>query len=282
MRVAVNPTTIESAPVFAAGERQSGAVELVGGKIPLLLDGTVDAATNAETQALLFSLERPDLRVVLTVSECAYRVVARRSHGIDTPADLSGKTIGTTRQTSAHYFLVELVRRAGLYPPELDIIDVPQDQMPAALADGRIDALAIWEPIAEAAAARIADDAVVFQDGALFRERFNLNTTTAVLNDPRRRAALVGFVRAVIAAAREVAERPQAVWPLLAAKIGLPEATIARLWPQFRFPAALPGDLAPLMIDEERWLAALQKRPPRSAAAVSNLIDPSVLAEALD
>ncbi len=281
MKVAVNPTTIESAGVFAAGERLSGRVELIGGKIPLLLDGTVDAATNAETQALIYSLQRPDLRIVLTAAECAYRVVARRSRGIRTPADLTGKTIGTTRHTSAHYFLVELVRRAGLYPPELDIIDVPQPDMPAALADGRIDALAIWEPIADTAAARIGDDAIVFQDGALFRERFNLNTTLAVLQDPKRRAALVGFVRAVIAAARDIAERPQGVWPLLSSKINVPEPTIARLWPQFRFPAALPEDLADLMIDEERWLAASQKRAPRPAEVVTGLIDRGVLAEAL-
>ena len=281
MKVAVNPTTIESAPVFAAGERLAGTVELTPGKIPLLLDGTADAATNAETQALIYSLERPDLRIILTASECAYRVVARRSRGIAAPIDLSGKTIGTTRHTSAHYFLCELLRRAGLYPPELDIIDVPQPDMPAALADGRIDALAIWEPIAEAAAARIGDDAIVFQDGALFRERFNLNTTTAVLADRGRRAALVGFVRAVIAAARDVGERPQSVWPLLAAKINVPEPTIARLWPQFRFPATLPDDLAALLVDEERWLAALQKRAPRSAETLTGLIDRSVLAEAL-
>jgi len=282
MRIAVNPTTIESAPVFAAGARLSGTVELIGGKIPLLLDGTVDAATNAETQALIYSLERPDLRIVLTVSECAYRVMARRSRGIRRPIDLAGKTIGTTRHTSAHFYLVQLLRQAGLYPPEIDIIDVPQSDMPAALADGRIDALAIWEPIAEAAMTRLGSDAVSFQDGDLFRERFNLNTTTAVLGDPRRRAALVDFVRTVIAAARDVGERPQSVWPLLAAKINVPEATIARLWPQFRFPASLPADLPDLLIDEEGWLAASQKRAPRSAATVAGLIDRSVLAEASD
>ena len=281
MKVAVNPTTMESAPVFAAGERLRGAIELIGGKIPLLLDGTTDAATNAETQALIYSVQRPDLRIVLTAAECAYRVIGRRSRGIASPADLKHKTIGTTRHTTAHYYVVQLARKAGVAEAELNIVDVSQPEMPSALAEGRIDALAIWEPIADAAAMRVGDDAVAFQDGALFRERFNLNTTTAVLNDPQRRSALVGFVRAVIAAAAEIRERPHDVWPLLSSKINVPEPTIARLWPQFRFPATLPDDLPALIIAEEQWLAVSQQRAPRRADVVTGLIDRSVLAEAL-
>lgn len=71
------------------------------------------------------------------------------------------------------------------------------------------------------------------------------------------------------------------MWPLLASKISLPEATIARLWPQFRFPASLPEDLPRLAFAEEQWLAASQRRPPRSAKAIGELIDGSLLAELL-
>jgi sulfonate transport system substrate-binding protein len=281
VKVAVNPTTIESAPIFVAGDRLGGAVELIGGKIPLLLDGTADAATNAETQALLYSLREPRLRIILTVAECSYRVIARRSRGINSPADLRAKTIGTTRHTSAHYYLVQLAATAGIREADLKVIDVPQAEMPAALERGAVDALSIWEPIAEAAAVRLGPDAAIFQDGALFRERFNLNTTTEVLDDRRRRAELVDFIRALIAAAAHTRDSPTQVWPLLASKISLSEATIARLWPQFRFPASLPEDLPQLAVAEERWLAASQKRAARSAKVIRNLIDGSVLAEAM-
>lgn len=281
MKVAVNPTTIESAPIFLAGTRLAGKVELVGGKIPLLLDGVVDAATNAETQALLYSLRNPGLRIIFTVAECSYRIVARRSRGIATPADLRHKTIGTTRYTTAHYYLVELARRAGMGETDMTIVDVPQPDMPAALAQGTIDALAIWEPVADNAARLLGQDAVFFQDAALFRERFNLNTTTAVLADAGKRAALVGFLRAVIAAAGETRDFPATVWPLLASEINLAETRIAALWSQFRFPATLPEDLPQLLVDEEMWLAASESRPARTRQQVEGLIDRSVLAEAL-
>src|ERR1043166_4865467 len=70
IRVAVNTTTIESAPVFVAARDAADVhIDLRSGGIPMLLDGDVDAATNSETQALLRSVARPDLRVVLPVGE---------------------------------------------------------------------------------------------------------------------------------------------------------------------------------------------------------------------
>jgi NitT/TauT family transport system substrate-binding protein len=281
MKIAVNPATIESAPLFVAGAGHGGDVELIGGKIPLLLNGTADAATNAETQVLFYSLQQPKLRIVLTVAECSYRVIARHSRGIASPADLKGKTIGTTHHTSAHYYAVQLAAKAGVNEHDLNIVDVPQSDMPAAFERGDIDALSIWEPIAERARESAGADAIAFQDGDLFRERFNLNTTEDVLSDAARRATLVRFVRSVLAAAHHTREKPPAVWPLLAAKIDVSEATIARLWPQFRFPAVVPDDLPQLLIAEERWLALAQKRAPRPAAVLERLIDRSVLAEAL-
>ncbi len=281
MKIAVNTTTIESAPVFVAGAAMPDRIELLSGKIPLLLDGTADAATNAETQALIYSLQNPRLRIVLTVAECSYRIVARRSRGIQAPADLKGKRIATTRHTTAHYYAVALAQKAGLREADLDIVDVPQPDMPAALAQGAVDALAIWEPIADRAAGQLGEDAVLFQDGSVFRERFNLNTTADVLADTARRAALVEFVRGIVEAARQTRDQPASVWPLLASRINVPEETISRLWPQFRYPASLPDDLSDLLVAEEAWLAASQNRTPRPEKAVRTLIDPSVLAEAL-
>src|SRR4051812_23967055 len=79
IRIAVNMTTIESAPAFLAAQKATDVrIDLQSGGIPLLLDGGVDAATNSETQALIRSVARPDLRIIMTVSECAYRIVARR------------------------------------------------------------------------------------------------------------------------------------------------------------------------------------------------------------
>jgi sulfonate transport system substrate-binding protein len=74
--------------------------------------------------------------------------------------------------------------------------------MPAALADGDVDAVSIWEPAAEQSARAVGLDALVLQ-GPDYKKRFNLNTTTAILGDPARRAALGNLVRAIIVLAQD-------------------------------------------------------------------------------
>jgi sulfonate transport system substrate-binding protein len=282
LRIAVNMTTIESTPVFLAAEGQSGAgMVLNPGGIPLLVSGEAEAATNAETQALLRSAANPNLRIVLTVAECYYRIVARRSAGITRLADLRGKKVGTSLSTSAHYFLVKMARTAGLSESDVTAVAVPLPDMPAALKRGDVDAIAIWEPQAHNSEQTLGSDAVVFQDRSVYRELFDLNTTAEVLADPARRRALVGAVARIVAASKQVVSAPPSVWPLVSSKINVSEPTMAAVWSHFRFAGTLPPDLLDVMIEEERWVASVQKREPRPREAIERLIDRTVLRDAL-
>ena len=282
LRFAVNMTTIESAPVFLAAEGPAGSGLVINsGGIPLLVSGEADAATNAETQALLRSAMSPNIRVVLTVAESYYRIVARRSSGIGRLADLKGKKVGTALSTSAHYFVSKMARKAGLAESDVTAVAVPLPEMPAAVKRGDVDAIAIWEPQAHNAEQMLGADAIVFQDRSVYRELFNLNTTAEVLADPAKRRALVGAVARIVNASAQVTSRPPAVWPLVSSKINVPEPVISAVWKDFRFAGGLPRDLLDVMVEEERWVAAIQKREPRPRAAVEQLVDPTVLRDAV-
>ena len=282
LRFAVNMTTIESGPVFLAAEGPAGAgLVIKSGGIPLLMSGDADAATNAETQALLRSATNPEIRVVLTVAECYYRIVARRSAGISRLADLKGKKVGTALSTSAHYFLSRMARKAGLSETDVTAVAVPLPDMPAAIKRGDVDAIAIWEPQAHNSQQILGSDAIVFQDRSVYRELFDLNTTAGVLADPPKRRALVGAVARIITASEQVTSRPPSVWPLVSSKINVSEPVISAVWSHFRFAGGLPRDLLDVMIEEERWVAALQKREPRPRAAIERLVDATVLRDAV-
>src|SRR5690606_37914460 len=93
-----NKQTFEIAPVLLAAEhyypgeatvRMGSLSNLVGAPpVPGFgEEGEADVATNAETQLLRYSVENPNLRVILGVSEGLYRVVARKSAGISSVAD---------------------------------------------------------------------------------------------------------------------------------------------------------------------------------------------------
>jgi NitT/TauT family transport system substrate-binding protein len=275
-------TTIESAPVFLAAEGPSGAgIGVSSGGIPLLVSGEADAATNAETQALLRSAASPNLRIVLTVAECYYRIVARRSAGISRLSDLKGKKVGTSLSTSAHYFLSKMARTAGLSETDVAAVAIRLPDMPAAIKRGDVDAIAIWEPEAYNSEQALGADAIVFQDRSVYRELFNLNTTAEVLADPARRRALVAAVARIVTASEQVTSRPPSAWPLVSSKINVPQPTISAVWSHFRFAGGLPRDLLDVMVEEERWVAAVQKREPRARPAIEQLVDPTVLRDAV-
>jgi NitT/TauT family transport system substrate-binding protein len=284
IKIAVNATTIESAPILLA--ERTPRVQIVpvpNGRVAMeqLLHGGVDAATGSETQMLLNSIAEPGIRIVLTLAEARYRIIARRSAGIRRVGDLRGKKVGATVNTSSQYFLREMLRKAGLLlETDIRFVNLEGPDMPAALIRGDVDAVAIWEPHAQKSLEVLGSDAVVLQNPSLYRERFNLNTTTRVLRDPDKRRALVEFLRAVMRASERARSHAGEAQTQLAPFISTPAATIGRVWNQFRFPANLAGDLPTVLGNVEIFVAATQFRQPRPRDGLSVLIDPSLLTDA--
>jgi len=280
LRVGINLTTIETLPIYLAADGPAGnTIELSGGAIPSLTAGKVDVATNAETQAILRSVGDPDIRIILTVAEYSYRVVARRAAGIRTTSDLRGKKIATALNSSAHFYVGKILGSVGLSERDVAVVGMPPSEMPAALAWGDVDAVSIWEPAAQKSAEAIGSDAVILQ-GPRYRERFNLNTTTAIAADPIRRAAIVDLLRSIIRSSQEVRDHPERTQPLIAAKLNLPQQLVSTTWTLFDFPASIPDDLLESMVEQEPWMAEKQNRSPRPPQAVATLIDASLWAEA--
>ena len=277
----MNATIIESFPVFATADQRIQLVQAPNGRNAMaqLLSGAVDAATGSETQALLNSVGDPRIRIVMTLSECRYRIIARRSAGIRRVADLRGKKIAATMNTSSQYYLAEMLRTANVRESDAVLIPLEGPEMPAALKSGAVDAVAIWEPHAQNSLEALGNDAVVLENPSVYTERFNLNTRTDVLTDPARRLVLMRFLQAIAAASARIRSRPSELIPSLAPRIDLAEKTVVAVWPQFRFPSSLSNRLRASLSEVEPWVAMAQKRQPRSRRELETLIDGSLLAE---
>ena len=288
-----NIQVLEIAPVLLAADRHyPGPASVKMGGIPNLFGeapipgygapGVADVATHAETQALRYSVKNPDLRIILTVAEGHYRIVARRSAGIATVADLRGKRIAAIPPTSSGYFLHRMLQEAGLSEADVTLVSVtPLSDMPKALAEGRVDAVSIWEPMSEDAAAAIGADAITFGGTGVYREIFGLNTSASNLADPEKRKRIVAFVRGVIAASKAIEADPTHAQALMVASSGYTPDQIRRGWPHQSYPALLVPDLLDVLVEEEKWLAKADKRPARTREQLAGLIDSTILAEAL-
>jgi NitT/TauT family transport system substrate-binding protein len=290
LKIAVNTTTIESFPVFAAAASMSAnraaSIEVVpvpNGRAAMsqLVGAAADVATGSETQVLLNSVMAPGLRIIVTLAECRYRIIARRSAGIHRIADLRGKKVAVTANTSSQYYLHRMLLNAHIDEAQVQVVNLEGQDMPGALGKRTVDAVSIWEPHAENSLEALGSDAVVFEDAAAYTERFNLNTRADVLANPEKRAALLALVRTIVRSSAELRKRPPDLIASLSPRVGLPDKTLIAVWPQFRFPAAISGKLRDVLDEVETWAAAMQKRSPRARKDLADLIDSSVVEQAL-
>ena len=293
LQVYGNLQTIELAPVlYAANEFNVDRVEVKMGGIPNLVGeagaqgfaspGVADLATNAETQLLRYSVRHPDLRIIFNVTEGLYRIVARKSAGINSIADLKGKRVATIEQTSAGYFLHRMLATAGLAFDDITAVSmVPLSDMTKALANREVDAVAIWEPEGVNSEQVLGDDAIVFEGDGVYAELFNLNTTAGALADPEKRAMIVRFVRSIIDATAELHTFPDRAQQASVEAGGFSLEDVRESWEHHRFNAKpLPQTLDVLVLQEE-WLAKRENRTPRTREQLAMLIDTSVYQEAL-
>jgi NitT/TauT family transport system substrate-binding protein len=281
---------IELSPVLVAANSFYPRQLLVGeGGITRITSGEADLATNAETQLLRESVINPDLRIIMTVTESFYRLVARRSAGIATLADLKGKRVMLPANTSANYYLVAMLRTVGLTEDDVELVPLPpaqgeqtgMDQMSDALLRGDVDVISMWEPEPADAIVQLGDDAVVLQDRSVYREVFNLHARATDLADPQKRRSIVEFVRAVAKASAALQADPEPYWPHISGITGFTVEEIAQGWPEMEFPVRIIPDMLDVLEVEEVWVAQERNRAPRSRAELAQFIDASVLEEAL-
>jgi sulfonate transport system substrate-binding protein len=281
---------IELAPVIVAAQSfYPESIEVGEGGITRITTGEVDMATNAETQLLRESLNNPDLRIIATVTESFYRLVARRSAGIETLADLRGKRVMVPRRTSANYYLVAMLATVGLTEDDVELVNLPPaedvkaslDLMSDALLNGEADVISIWEPEPEDAIEQLGDDAIVFQDRSVYREVFNLHTTATALSDLEQRRSIVAFLRALADATDALQQEAERYWPAITRVIGYTEEQIADGWPEMEFPVRIIPDMLDVLETEEVWVAKERDREPRTREELARFIDASALEEAL-
>lgn len=282
---------IELSPVVvAANSFYPQKIDVPSGGVTSITRNQADLATNAETQLLRESINNPDLRIIMTVSESFYRLTARRSAGISKLADIKGKRVLVPRLTSAHYYLVAMLRSVGLKEEDVTFVTLPP--LPAgsppnkfrnaeALARGEVDVIATFEPEPAVAMRLLGKDGIILQDRKVYREAFNLNARAPDLADPVKRRAIVAYVRAVADASAALKKDPKPYLDHISSVIGFSKEEISWGWPETNFHVQVIPDMLDVLETEELWLAKVSNRAPRSRAELAKLIDTSVVREAL-
>ena len=283
LKITCDTASIEFTPVLVAAESfYSGTASVGAGGIPTLLsDSTVDLGSNAETQSLRQSVTYPNLRIIFTVTETFYRIVASRSAGVTTLADLKGKSIATIPNTSAAYYVDKMLRTVSLTDKDVTIRSGTAETLPTLLANGTVAAVTLWEPSPQVAMDRIGSDAIEFQDRSVYREIVSLHSTTEKLANPEKRRGIVAFVRALMQAQQQFRDEPAKAKARVTKALNIDAALLDKVWHNEQWLGTLVPDIRDVLVEEEVWVAAQTGRTPRSREQLAPLVDGSIMKDAL-
>ena len=157
--------------------------------------GQQDIGFLGDTPALIGKSAGIDTRVIgITASgPKSLAVVVGAKSPIKSAKELKGKKVAVTKGSYAQHLLALVLEQGGLSFGDIELINLPNGDIPNAIATGAIDAGAVWEPIIS---------------------KFEAQKTIRVLADG---SGIKGGVLVIIASAQLVKEKPEQVKALLRA-----------------------------------------------------------------
>ena len=269
LRLGVQNNAICALPFIAA---EKGCFEAEGldveikrypsGKLALqaMFAGEVDMAATADMPVMANSFKRTDFAVFGTIAwtERGAWLIARRDRGISGPQDLKGRRVATQRNSAVHFFLSMYLLKHGIREEDVDLVFLDAVKLPAALANGDIDAFSMRNPFIRDAKNLIGDAALELFDPNVYRQTFNLVTWKARLQED---ASIAERVLAALVAAEDLLISDEAeARAALVAQLGADrEMEVRGDWGKYTFSLTLDQALFVTLEDQARW--AIARRP---------------------
>ena len=248
----------QSKGYFARAGLDVAVREFDSGKLcfEAMLEGTgVDIATVAPTPIMFESFARDDFAIIATLaySYDDVKVIVRKDHGIERAVDLRGRKVGITEGTTGQFFLDAFLTDNEILASDVTTDGISPAHLPAALADGRVDAIVAWEPHAQQALLQLPERAarLLGTSPKIYKETLNLVAMKESL--VTRRDVLVAFLTAVNEATTFLRAHEAEVQELVARKTGLDHAMTAAVWGDFVFELSLDQSLIRTLEREGLW-----------------------------
>lgn len=206
-------------------EFQGGPAEIAAmasGDIDISQIGHGAHALCIEGQAAIFQMDH-----TTSLSDV---VVGNKAKGINTAADLKGKTVAVQAGTSSEIILQQALKKAGLSVDDIKTVEMTVDGMTTAMITGQVDAAAAWSPNTITLQDQLGENYVNlggnadFLDSAIFPSSYITTTKYAQEN----KDILVRFAQALNKAHDYRLANQEYMAKLLAKELDAPEDTMLR------------------------------------------------------
>lgn len=206
-------------------EFQGGPAEITAmasGDIDIAQIGHGAHALCIEGQAVIFQMDH-----TTSLSDV---VVGNKSKGIETAADLKGKTVAVASGTSSEIILLAALEEAGLTVDDISTVEMTVDGMTTAMIAGQVDACAAWSPNTITLQDALGENYVDLGGNADFLDKaiFPSSYITTAKYAEENHDVLVRFAQALNKAHDYRLANPEGMAKALAKGADLPEDTLIR------------------------------------------------------
>ncbi|MFH1721813.1 MAG: ABC transporter substrate-binding protein [Candidatus Altiarchaeota archaeon] len=245
-------------------------VEFTAGKFALqaFLSNSLDLTASGEVPVMYSAYQGNEFYVITqlvnrTIGNIV--VVARRDGNLEDPEGYFNnkkRKLATSFGGGPEFYTYNFLKKYNI--KDVELVEVKPGDMPAALASGSVDAVAIFEPFATFSENALADEAIVFSDEALYSEYFVLDAHKEwVEKNPKQ---IEKILKALVRASDYVDQHPEESKEIIMKYTKLDKETLDRIWDSVEFDVALNKELLNTLEEEAQWAketGKVQKNQPK-------------------
>ena len=218
-----------------------------------IVDKKADIGTVADIPVMFAGLDNIPVSVIATIfaAKKDHGVVGRKDKGVGIAASLKGKRIGVPLSTSAHFTLDAFLNRQKLLPNEVTTRSYKPEELPGALAQGDVDAVAIWEPFLSTAMEKLGTNGVIFYGQDVYESIYNIVGMQSYISEHPETVKKI--LRGLISGASVCRNNPQLAQEIVSQTTKIDIGALKASWPSYRFDIVLDQGLILALEDEARW-----------------------------
>ncbi len=270
IRIAVSKTPL-SLPFFVALDQgffeqnkiSPTIVNCVGGVkcLQLMLDGKSDLSTCSELPVVFNAFQRKDYSVlasfVTNKKDMKFIVAANRE--ASTPAQLKDLKVGVVRRSASQYFFDVFMLFKGVDPSEIEQVSLSPSELPDALASGRVDAVAAWEPFGYLSLQKVSGSREIKVPN-LYTQTFNLVGNKSFVKSNEQ--SVLAVIRSLQSAIDFINAKPEESKKIMMKELSLDREFIDSAWSSYRFELSLRQSLITTMVNQSKWASREGHVPP--------------------
>ncbi len=221
-----------------------------------MFEGRVDLATAADLPIALNGLRRNDFAILATfvTSNRDLKILVDSNAGISSLKDLVNTRVAYVRGTASQYFLDTMLIYNGIDPNRVERVPLGVEEASAALRDGRVQAVSLWEPHISRLRLAKGEQVRLLSTQRVYLETFNLLAPRDFIE--RHAEQIPAILRAIDEAIQFINTNPREALALLAQRLDVPVAVLSDIFGDYHYRLSLSKSLPRTLDSQVRWAIA--------------------------